>query len=64
MNENSTIENELMVLPESVAKLARDLGGQLEIANGDFEESLLDQELWASVDLLETIGIKHHQLFN
>lgn len=43
MNENSTIENELMVLPESVAKLARDLGGQLEIANGDFEESLLDQ---------------------
>jgi len=62
--DNTALEKELASLPDPVAKLARVLGAQLEIANGDFEESLLDQELWSSVDLLQNIGIKHHQLFS
>jgi hypothetical protein len=64
LQNNTLLEQELLGLPDSVAKLAQNLAAQLEIANGDFEESLLDQELWASVDLLQNIGIKHHQLFN
>ncbi len=64
LKNNPALEQELAALPEAVAKLARELGAQLENTNGDFEENLLDQELWASVDLLQNIGIKHHQLFN
>jgi hypothetical protein len=29
----------------------------------EFEESLLDQELWTSVDLLQNVGIQHRQFF-
>jgi hypothetical protein len=29
-----------------------------------FEESLLDQELWTSVDLLQSMGMQHHRIFS
>lgn len=64
MQNNPALEQELIGLPEPVAKLAHKLAADLEVTNGDFEETLLDQELWSSVDLLQNIGIKHHQLFN
>jgi len=57
--EQSALDSEL---PGQVLKLADQLYGQLDTTTGDFEERLLDQELWASVDLLQSIGIKNHQL--
>jgi hypothetical protein len=57
--EQSALAREL---PDPVLKLADQLYGQLDTATGDFEERLLDQELWSSVDLLQNIGLKNHQL--
>lgn len=58
------LQRALIGLPEEVGKLADGLAEKLQIANGDLEEQLLDEELWSSVDLLQNIGIKHHQLFD
>ena len=58
------IEKALSGAPPEVEKFVRSIVKHLEVANGDFEEQLLDRELWSSVDLLQNMGIKHHALFD
>ncbi len=62
--DKGELERALIGFPQEVEQLAVALADKLQIANGDLEEQLLDEELWASVDLLQNIGIKHHQLFD
>ena len=58
------IEKALSGAPPEVEEFVRSIVRQLEVVNGDFEEQLLDRELWSSVDLLQNMGIKHHALFD
>ena len=47
------IEKALSDAPPEVEEFVRSIFKQLEVVNGDFEEQLLDRELWSSVDLLQ-----------
>ena len=58
------IEKALIGAPPEVEEFVLSIVKQLEVVNGDFEEQLLDKELWSSVDLLQNMGIKHHALFD
>lgn len=44
-------------------EIVQGLLDKLEELQDEFEETLLDQELWTSVDLLQNVGIQHHQVF-
>ena len=46
------IEKALIGAPPEVEEFVLSIVNQLEVVNGDFEEQLLDRELWSSVDLL------------
>jgi len=48
---------------QELADILRQLILKVKEYQAGFEESLLDQELWTSVDLLQNVGIQHHQMF-
>ena len=51
------------MLEEELERLVMPLIEKVEALQNEFEESLLDQELWTSVDLLQNVGLQHHQVF-
>ena len=65
------VSGKIQIVPEALDELAdRRLRGTVQglldkliELQDEFEESLLDQELWTSVDLLQNVGIRHHQVF-
>lgn len=61
--QTKKIAQSMQGVPDEIQNIIGPIVQRIGVINGDFEEQLLDQELWASVDLLQNMGIKHHQLF-
>ena len=61
--DSEKLEKALNGAPPEIDEFIRSTVKRLDVINGDFEEQLLDRELWSSVDLLQNMGIQHHALF-